>query len=314
MICLGIDTSNYTTSAALYNAETGEYRSERKLLSVPAGGLGLRQSEAVFQHTVQLPEQIKKLFAGSDLRPDVVSVSVCPSEEPGSYMPCFLSGKSAALSMAAAFGVPVYTFSHQAGHIAAVLCSSGKTKLLDSAFYAFHVSGGTTDALIVEPDAERLFRIVKLGGSLDLKAGQAIDRVGKMLGLPFPAGKALDELASKSAVSYACNPYMRELSCSFSGLQNQAQTMIQKGETAENVAKYCISYVCSALMKITDAMIGNSQSLPIVFSGGVTGNSQIRSEFSAKYNAVFAENGLASDNAVGIAWLGAAMHLRRSAP
>ena len=305
MICLGIDTSNYTTSAALYDSETGKYASERELLSVGENMLGLRQSEAVFQHTVKLPRLMERLFERTSLQPDVIAVSTRPSEEDGSYMPCFLTGEGAARAAAAAFHVPVYRFSHQAGHIAATLVSSSNTGLLQQPFYAFHLSGGTTDALKVQPDALKIFRISRLGGSLDLKAGQAIDRVGKMLGLPFPAGKALDTLSLSGSRNYHCKPYFRDFSCSFSGVQNQCEKMLRNGEPKEEIANYCLTYICTAIRELTDRLISEDPSLPIVFSGGVSGNSLLQKTFSAAgYHAVFAQDGLASDNAVGIAFLG----------
>ena len=67
----------------------------------------------------------------------------------------------------------------------AALYSSGRMELLGNEFYAFHVSGGTTEGLLVHKDKNR-FQIECLATSLDLKAGQAIDRVGAMLSLPFP--------------------------------------------------------------------------------------------------------------------------------
>ena len=62
-------------------------------------------------------------------------------------------------------------------------------------FLAFHVSGGTTEALLVSPDDQRILSCQLAAKTLDLNAGQLIDRVGVMLGLGFPAGPALERLA-----------------------------------------------------------------------------------------------------------------------
>ena len=97
--------------------------------------------------------------------------------------------------IAGALSVPVYTFSHQAGHIMAALYSSDQIALCKKKFLAFHVSGGTTEALLVTPDKEHVFHCELVAASLDLQAGQAVDRVGHVLGLPFPAGPALEKLA-----------------------------------------------------------------------------------------------------------------------
>ena len=189
MKILGIDTSNYTTSAALYDTVSGDIKQEKLLLPVKSGELGLRQSDAVFHHTKQLPIVIGKLFDGSAQAPEAVGVSVRPRNIDGSYMPCFLCGEGLAESISAINNVPIYKTSHQIGHILAALYSAKKLELIGERFIAFHVSGGTTDCLLVQPDEENILNITEIGTSLDLKAGQAVDRTGVMLGLQFPCGK-----------------------------------------------------------------------------------------------------------------------------
>ena len=305
MITLGIDTSNYTTSAAVFDSDKGSLVQNRRLLRVKPGELGLRQADAVFQHTVALPEIISGVCENGAVKPDVIGVSVSPDEEPGSYMPCFMTGKGVADCMGSVFGIPVKYFSHQAGHIAAALYSADRLDLLQTEFIAFHVSGGTTQGLYVKPDAQKIITVKKVVESLDLKAGQAIDRVGVMLGLDFPAGQKLDELSTNSAEEYKPHPFMRDGSCSLSGLQNQCETMLKKGEPSENIAKYCITYICEALSLMTGELLKKYPGLPVVYSGGVTSNSMIRERFSSRFGAVFAAPGFSSDNACGTAVLAA---------
>ena len=106
-------------------------------------------------------------------------------------------GISVARSLANAMDIPLYSFSHQDGHIAAALYSANQLNLINKDFLAFHISGGTSQALLVKP-SENYFTTEKISDSLDLKAGQAIDRVGIMLGLSFPCGPELEKLALKS--------------------------------------------------------------------------------------------------------------------
>lgn len=305
MICLGIDTSNYTTSAALYDSVSRRVYEKRRLLKVKPGELGLRQSDAVFQHTVALPQLLGELFAETGLTPDAVAVSTAPREEEGSYMPCFLVGKGTAESLGAAFARPVAYFSHQAGHIAAALFSAGRLDWLDRTFLAFHVSGGTTEAVKVTPDPERILRAERVAESLDLKAGQAIDRVGVTLGLPFPAGPALDALSRESEKTYRVKPFLRDGNCSLSGVQNRCEKMKAAGEADRDIARYCVESVCAALRGMTRALCEKYPGLPLLYSGGVMSNSLIRERFTEEFGAVFAAPGYSSDNAVGIAVLGA---------
>ena len=298
---LGFDTSNYTTSAALYDAQGDEMHMSRRLLPVREGQLGLRQSDAVFHHTAALPEIVGALPAMSGVA--AVGVSARPRDAEGSYMPCFLTGVSAASCTAKAFGVPLYTFSHQAGHIAAALYSAGRVDLFTQPFLAFHVSGGTTELVHVQPDAARVLRTETILSSLDLKAGQAIDRVGVMLGFPFPAGKYVDAKSRESARRFSPRVPMRDGQCSLSGLQNQCEQMHVRGESAADICRYCLVYIGRALCGMADWALARYEGLPLVFSGGVMSNSLLRGMLDERYACVFASREYAGDNAAGIAYL-----------
>ena len=105
MTAIGFDTSNYTTSAALY-AQDGLQKNISRLLPVKEGSLGLRQSDAVFAHVGALPEIIDALFAEHHAEVSAVGVSVFPRRVEGSYMPCFKVGEMAARVLAAERRVP----------------------------------------------------------------------------------------------------------------------------------------------------------------------------------------------------------------
>lgn len=311
--CLGIDTSNYTTSSAVCRIEDMEVVSNsRKLLSVESGAKGLRQSDAVFQHIKALPEIVKgaaKCVASGDENV-CISVSDRPSEQEGSYMPCFLAGVSAAETAASAGGVECYRFSHQAGHIAAALYSAGRMDYLNRNFLAFHVSGGTTQALYVTPDEERILKIECVGGSNDLKAGQAVDRIGGMLGLDFPAGPALERLALNSKEVYNPRPIMKGETFSLSGLENMAAKMMKMEEKPEDIARFTLDFIAVSIISCVEKLIEEFGKMPVVFAGGVMSNSIIRKRIESRFECAFAEPSFSSDNAAGIALLGAISYLR----
>ena len=194
-IILGIDTSNYTTSVALMYDDGELIANIKRPLPVKPGERGLRQSDAVFAHVKNIPsamDEARAYLAGRAV--SAVGVSARPRNLEGSYMPCFLSGVAVAEGISSTLGVPIYKFSHQCGHIMAALYSSGKEELMSGRFAAFHVSGGTTELLLVRPD-ERGFYAEKVGGTRDLNAGQIIDRIGVFLGMPFPAGPYVEQAA-----------------------------------------------------------------------------------------------------------------------
>ena len=157
MLTLGIDTSNYATSLAVFDTDAGEVVCDcKKFLPVKEGQLGLRQSDALFHHTAALPEMLAELSGKADLtKVAAVGVSAKPRPVEGSYMPCFLAGVSAATAFALSRALPLVQLTHQQGHIAAALYATGQPELFDQETLVFHVSGGTTDLLLCH-GAERI--------------------------------------------------------------------------------------------------------------------------------------------------------------
>ena len=300
---LGIDTNNYTTSVAIYDDINNTVISCKKLLPVKEGEKGIRQSDAVFHHTVQLPQLINDLTNKFNGKISSVGVSVKPCNEEGSYMPCFLTGISTAQAVSSFMNIPLYKFSHQDGHIAAALYSADKLDLIGEEFFAFHISGGTSQVLKVSP-FDKYYNTKIISDSLDLKAGQAIDRVGVMLGLAFPCGPELEKLALKSSLPLKkVKVFRRDGKFSLSGVENKCKKMFDDGEKPEDIAFYCINYIRSALDDTVKEIIEKFGEFPLVFSGGVMSNSIIRNDFISRYNAYFAEPQYSSDNACGIAIL-----------
>ncbi len=302
MITLGIDTSNYTTSVSLYDGER-IIKNSKKLLPVKGGARGLRQSDAVFHHTNQLANVFDDAIDGFDGRIGAIAVSSRPRDVDGSYMPCFMVGVNAARLLSSVLSVPLYTVSHQAGHIAAALYSAGKLDLINSRFIAFHVSGGTTEALLVEKGSEYPFDISIIAKTLDLNAGQLVDRVGLMLGLHFPCGAELEKLALKYEGTLTARATLKGADCCLSGVENICARMLADGAASEKVAYACLMNIRQTLDSMCDVLTEKYGDLPLVFAGGVMSNSLIRKYFMAKYGAYFAEPAFSSDNAAGTAIL-----------
>ncbi len=299
---LGIDTSNYTTSVAMYDSDTGIMIQKKRLLPVKEGSLGLRQSDAVFHHTKQLPDLVEELCREANTDFSAVGVSVKPRLVQGSYMPCFLCGEGLARSLCAFNNKKMYTTSHQAGHIFAAIFSSGRYEYLKAPFVAFHVSGGTTDCLLCKPDKENIISVNEVGTSLDLKAGQAVDRVGVMLGLDFPCGKELEKLALRSDKKYKIKPVIKGINCSLSGVENKCMKMKSDGESPEDIACFCLTYIYETIKAMLTAVISGYGNMPVLFAGGVMSNSIIRERITSQYDAVFAEPQYSCDNASGLAF------------
>lgn len=310
-VVIGIDTSNYTTSAAVYDLESRKIIANLKLpLRVSKGERGLRQSDAVFAHVKNLPEiasRLREYYTYSSLC--AVGCSISPRRADDSYMPCFLTGKAAA-EMLASGGVPLYEFSHQEGHIEAALRHTNSHELDDcEEFIAFHVSGGTTEVLHVKKDEPR-YIIKKLGGTLDISAGQLIDRTGVLCGLEFPCGPALERLADEYLKSgeksdLRLKPSHNDIGINISGAENKVADALRAGHPTGEVALFVENFIADNLILLTKLAHEQLGKLPILFAGGVMSNKYIKGRISEKFDAAFAPSEYSSDNACGIAMLAA---------
>ena len=302
MSVLGIDTSNYTTSIAYFDGVDGVNCS--KLLPVKQGELGLRQSDAVFAHIKSLPELSGRLF--SDFPMDAITavgVSTRPRAVEGSYMPCFMVGYSHAKLIADMLRVPLVEVSHQQGHVAASLWSAGHLELMDQPHLAWHLSGGTTELLLVEPDGKNV-RCTKIGGTTDISAGQLIDRTGQLLELPFPSGKHIDALSKDAQLKETFKVKCPGLEFSISGVQNKVQQFHEKYGNPSETAAYALRCVAGAVCKATENALKEYPGLPVVFSGGVASNSMLR-KLTAQFDPIFSQPQFSTDNAMGVAVLAA---------
>ena len=303
MPVLGLDTSNYTTSAAVFDGERG--RNQGRLLEVHPGELGLRQSDALFQHVKHLPEVVEALLGEEGLGTvQAVGASTRPRAVEGSYMPCFLAGASQGQVLSQVLGVPFYAFSHQQGHLAAAAWSAGQLDLLDRPFLAWHLSGGTTELLRVEPEEDGVaVRAEILGGTSDISAGQLIDRTGVLLGLSFPAGKEVEKLSRQAQKREYYKVKVNGLTFSLSGMENKVRQMVQRGEEPAEIAWFAQETVCRVVQACTKAAMEEYPGLPVLCSGGVASNGRLKELLRQNCGALFAQPQFSTDNAMGTAVL-----------
>lgn len=294
-VFLGIDTSNYTTSMAVCD-ENGILLNEKKLLEVKEGERGLRQSDAVFAHVNNISEIAERIGKHNIT---AIGCSSKPRDIEGSYMPCFKVGEAVAETMGNILGVPVFKFSHQTGHVTAAAYSAGRMDLLNSEFNAFHVSGGTTEILYCSGKSGKLV-IENIGGTLDLNAGQAIDRTGVLLGVKFPCGPVLEEMSKMGKLPETPSVCVKGLECNLSGLENKVQKLKDLNTDHNDIALYTLKFVEKTLDKLT-ANLRKEYNLPIIFAGGVMSNEMIKKSLSKYKNTYFADRAFSADNAAGVA-------------
>lgn len=301
-VILGFDTSNYTTSCAVCDINGTILANYKLLLPVKEGERGLRQSDAVFAHIKNLriiAENIKAEY--KDYEIVSVGYSAYPRDAENSYMPCFLVGESVALLISALYNLEAHKFSHQNGHIEAALYSSGAN--IDGDFIAFHVSGGTTEIVYVS-NTENGYKIDIIGGSDDLHIGQAIDRIGVKMGLPFPSGRHIEAFALENTKEIPRSKIcVNGYSCNISGLENLSLKLYERTEDKALTSAFVLDFISKTLISLTKNL-RKEYNTPIVFAGGVMSNKIIQNNLKNTFKDVyFAEPEFSSDNASGVALL-----------
>ena len=307
-VVVGLDTSCYTTSAAAVTVDGQVVASCRQLLPVKLGERGLRQSEGVFIHVRQLPgrlEELREFIRGDEI------VAVCassrPRDEEESYMPVFQVGDAQARGMAAMLGVPCFASTHQRGHVAAAMVDSG---IAPGDLLAVHLSGGTTELLSLRGE-----ELTLLGGTLDLHAGQVVDRVGVALGLPFPAGPHLEKLALQGHAEARLPVSMAEggLRCHLSGAESQAQRWIASGAISpEDTAMEIYDLLARTVARLILAGAAKTGIRQVLIAGGVASSALFRRlvmerirKSDRRLRVCFGRPEYSGDNAVGAALIGA---------
>ncbi|QZY56958.1 O-sialoglycoprotein endopeptidase [Crassaminicella profunda] len=307
-LVLGIDTSNYTTSIAVVDAQSHLILDHRKILTVKEGTRGLRQSDALFQHVINLPflfEKISELELGAFIK--TVSVSNSPRPVEGSYMPVFRASQSFGKTIANTLNCEYKEFSHQEGHIEAAKWSIPQN--LESEFIAVHLSGGTTEILHVKNNDKFGYNINILGGTSDISAGQFIDRIGVKLGCKFPAGKEMDQFALKESSTKIEIPVsVKGTHMSFSGPETAVQKLIHKDLDKDSLSKAVFKCIASSLNKTILHTLKTTGLKQVLMIGGVSSSQYIKNyllrTIPKEYEVYFGEGKYCTDNAVGTALLG----------
>ena len=300
-ISLGIDTSCYTTSLVAVDHNKQILFEDRIPLEVKEGHLGLRQSEAFFQHIRNLPILYEKCLKVID--PTKIG-SVCVSSQPrnlkGSYMPVFTAGINLGKIIAGTLKCLYLEVSHQENHLYAVSFDHK----LPTTFIGVHISGGTSEILKVNNNKRIVVEII--GKSLDLSFGQLIDRIGLYMGLTFPCGKTLDQLRTNVSDRYKLKLSIKELSFNLSGFENKLKSYYDQDQNISKISNTLFYYLGQILSNILNDAIKEYGIDTVVLSGGVSANDFLRDHLSEEVrgHVLFPRKEYATDHALGNAFYG----------
>jgi N6-L-threonylcarbamoyladenine synthase len=292
---LGIDTSNYTTSVAVCGDSQQDIR---QIIEIKDGMRGIRQSDGVFVHLKTLPELYNKLDIDFS-KVKAIGVSTRPRSVDGSYMPVFLAGESFARVVSKTLDIPLYSYSHQDGHIMAGIMSGDAYDLLEKPFTAVHLSGGTSE-IVSARYKDGKFNCQIIGGTKDISVGQLIDRVGVKLGFKFPCGKEIDRISKECDSPAKLKISVKDGYMNLSGMETQLLKMAETEDPAY-VAKSALHFGARSVVSALSQLKCEN----ILFVGGVSSNSYMRNYFKENLDTdiYFATPHLSCDNAMGIAKL-----------
>lgn len=306
---LGIDTSCYTTSFAVVSLEGQIIYNSQVLLDVEKGKLGLRQSNAIFKHLQNIPNITNGLKNIIDPQKIVVvSSTTRPRPLADSYMPVFLVSTTLGRVLSDFLKTPFCPVSHQECHIAAGRFSAGGPN--EDEFLAIHFSGGTSELLKVS-DSNASYNIEIIGNTQDLHAGQFVDRIGVAMGLDFPAGPQLEDMAALGRDDKITLPiFVRDMIIGFSGAETYTKRLLERQHSKEDVAIAVYNCLADTLHKWIVNAVDKTGLKDVLLVGGVTSSDKLRKKLCDRFKnrsdikLYFADPQLAKDNAVGAALLG----------
>jgi N6-L-threonylcarbamoyladenine synthase len=318
---LGIESSCDETGAAVVD-ETGRVHSDvvQSQVDLHAQYGGVIPELASRDHLKNLGPVVRDALARANITlADLDGIAV--TNRPG-LVGALLVGVQAAKGLAWASGIPLVGVDHLVGHLSAVFLQRNPDVLLEKPafpFVALLASGGHT--AIYRVDGPLASDVRELGATRDDAAGEAFDKVAKLLGLGYPGGPVIDRLAKKGDPKAVTLPlpmgHTRSLEMSFSGIKTQIAGMIRSRTTTEaltevELANLCASFqavVTSVLTKKLLAAARAENVSTVVLGGGVAANSELRrrvaegaSELGMK--AILPELASCTDNAAMIAYAG----------
>ena len=233
-----------------------------------------------------------------------IGVSARPRPLEDSYMPAFLVGLGLARSLAAVNEIPLWQISHQENHLEAGLWSAQGPDA--DRFLLLHASGGTTDLLLAEKQTDSTYALTQAGGSKDLHAGQFVDRVGVALGLQFPAGAALEQLAATAADCIELPVAVRQGDVSLSGPATAALRKIEAGADPAALAAGVQYAMAETFVRMIRNVAAQKEIFDVLLVGGVVSNAYIRRHMIEKLakrriRVWIPESRFSPDNAAGCA-------------
>ncbi len=318
MLILGIETSCDETGLALYDARAGGLLAHAVHSQVAMHEVygGVVPELASRDHLRRLVPLCREVFARSARSPEDLG-AVAYTEGPG-LAGALLAGAAFARSLAHALAVPAIGIHHLEGHLLSPLMAASAPRF---PFVALLVSGGHTQLMHVQA----VGRYELLGETQDDAAGEAFDKTAKLLGLGYPGGPALSQLAAAGQPGRYRLPRPMlasgDLEFSFSGLKTAVLTLMRKEKSPvshPDLARAFVDAVVEVLVAKCVLALERTGLTELVVAGGVGANKQLRAALDVRaratgFSVFYPEPELCTDNGAMIAYA-AALRLQAGKP
>ncbi len=294
MLCLGIESTAHTFSIGIIDSTGKIWADQRDMVTTEEGGI--IPSAAAAHHRQIKDKLIKKALREANLKLEEIDIFAF-SQGPG-LAPSLLVGKETVKELAQKTNKPIVGVNHLVAHL-----EIGKllTKAKDPVFV--FVSGANTQIIAYEGERYRIF-----GEALSVGLGNALDKFGRGIGLGFPAGPKIEELAKKG--KYVELPYsVKGMDVEFSGIVTHALDLVKKGVSKEDVCFSLQETGFAMLAEVTERALAHTGKKEALLIGGVAANKRFNAMLRImceERDATFFECPMkyTGDNGVMIAWLG----------
>jgi N6-L-threonylcarbamoyladenine synthase/N6-L-threonylcarbamoyladenine synthase/protein kinase Bud32 len=303
MICLGIEGTAHSIGIGIVKNEKGKCRvlsNEIKIYRPEQGGIHPR--EAANHHATYIADLIKESIEKAKINSKKIDL-ISFSQGPG-LGPCLRTAATAARALSLSLDKPIIGVNHCVAHL-----EIGRGTLdncVDPVL--LYTSGANTQVIAFAEGKYRVF-----GETLDIGIGNCLDKFGRTVGMDFPCGPKIEQLALKGK-NYLELPYtIKGMDIAFSGLLTAAQQFYKKGEKLEDICYSIQETTFAALTEVTERAIAHTEKDQVLLGGGVAANKRLRDmveTMAQERDASFfvPSKDLCIDNGAMIAWLGVLMY------
>jgi len=303
MICLGIEGTAHSIGVGIVKESNNKCRILSNPIKIyrPETG-GIHPREAANHHADHIADLLKKSIRISGISYSDIDI-ISFSQGPG-LGPCLRTAATAARALALSLNIPIIGVNHCVAHI-----EIGRGTIDDCKDpVLLYTSGANTQVIAFAEGRYRVF-----GETLDIGIGNCLDKFGRSVGLDFPCGPKIEELAKKGK-KYLNLPYsIKGMDIAFSGLLTAAVQYYKNKEKLEDICYSIQETTFAALTEVTERAMAHTEKTEVLLGGGVASNTRLRDmvqKMANDRNSRFfvPSKDLCIDNGAMIAWLGYLMY------